>query len=786
MTSFVHDYGKCNSGILFIKAVPNEEECRSGVAFGSSEGLFYKTLLASKFRLSFEEDCAAMCFLSEVDEAHLDKYEKIKFTEELKKSIEDRILRYNPQLIFAIGNIPIKYLFPKNLAPVEEFRLHGRLFKQLDRNLKVGCLINDVKSPDFKRVAARDVGIIFDKFLNEDPLITNFDFDKENILVDDCNTAIELLEYFSTSGKPTVFDYETNTGEKFADGVKLYTIALSDDVSTGYCIPLDYPGVWNEFERAFVSDGIKKFVKSDTPKIIQNFCFEQTCTKLYFDCDVNNFIYDTMLGYHIVDGRERICSLDFQTFELFGKTHKGMVDIYNLVNEPLEKVSKYNCLDVRTTLLLYLLRKKYSDNNPWIDRPNKFFMPMLKMAADMEFKGIKIDVDLLNKQTKEAADRLKELNAYIYEESEVAKIFKEKYPDKEFDVGKPAVQGLIFYDICNVTPTVFTAKAQRPSTAAPVIDKILESSEFPEKHKKFAEYFLELKKYEKMDSTYLSTYKDLSEFSVNNLIHPTFALHTTKTYRSSYYNPNLQNIPKRTEFGKTIRKVFIPFNDWFLDGDFAGAELRVIGMYSNDDRLKYEILNGVDLHAYWASRVLEKKEYNINKAERADAKTHFVFATFYKGWFGTMAAHYGRKPEDMEKLVNELYARYPGVKKWQDDAIRFYNTHGYVETFLGFRRYGPLKPRQICNTPIQGTSFHLLLKGMYDTYLYMLEKKLRSRGIILQIHDETLFDCIDSELQEIAEVATKNFTTIHYDWQHGIPMDVEWGIGKNFCDLEDV
>ena len=210
-------------------------------------------------------------------------------------------------------------------------------------------------------------------------------------------------------------------------------------------------------------------------------------------------------------------------------------------------------------------------------------------------------------------------------------------------------------------------------------------------------------------------------------------------------------------------------------------------MYTQDYQLVYELMHDIDFHTYWAARVFEKPESEITKQERADIKQSFVFLLFYGGWHVT-SAHALKVPvKHIKMLEKALFDRYPGVKAWQDRVWKFYKKNGYVENFLGFRRYGPLKRRHVINTPVQGTSFQFLLNGM-DWFTELLRTEMEYQGfrshIVLQIHDELLIDCVRSEVNDVRKLCDKIFTDKHYPWQGDVRMSVDWSIGeKNFAEL---
>jgi DNA polymerase-1 len=244
-------------------------------------------------------------------------------------------------------------------------------------------------------------------------------------------------------------------------------------------------------------------------------------------------------------------------------------------------------------------------------------------------------------------------------------------------------------------------------------------------------------------------------------------------------------VPIHDKRSAQIRRVYVPTNDLFLESDYSGNEVRHLAMASKDKRLIELLREHYDFHKEWASKIYGKPLDRITDEERFHSKNGFVFPSFYLASAETVAAYLKIPIERARELQTELWKEFGGVKAWQMSMIDFYNKHGYVEAFTGFRFYGPLESEKICNYVIQSVSFHTLLAGLTDIYRYILDKKLVS-FMPAQIHDSALFDVKASEEEEIREVSIRILTTPKWEWQKIVPLEIGWKRGKNWYEIEKI
>lgn len=778
-------YGNCDSGIVHLKSMPSEREARCSKLFGdiSSRQKFIPILCNEILpNIDFENDCYITSILKERPKNG--KFPRKKPKEEIIIT-ENEIKQRNPVVIIAYGKDAIKFALPDCPSDrMSDFKMHGRAMYSNKFDCLVGCTLTEAISPDYLMWTFKDIIKIFEIFEQDNYKLPDFDFNHGNVIID--NTRENGVAEFESvvtrlidENKPVAFDYECSDVDPFKDGVELYSISLCNDTKIGYGIPLSFKNHWSDIELAFIETHIRRLLESSVPKIIQNAEFETVWSKQLINADVCNVIYDTMIGYHVIDDRQGICSLDFQTFEICGRSYKNMVNIKKLCDETTENLLTYNIIDSRITLKLYEIRKKYIEKNLWTKKPTDFFMKALPVLSSMKQTGIAVDMTELEKQHNHVSAKIKTLFNDI-QKLDIIADFKSKY-DRDILLTSSRDLKLLFFEQLKLKPTKYTDKGNI-SLDAEALEEMAKKKNMPKPVASFMTALTELRQYEKLMSTYLEPYKQHTQCS--NIIHPTCALHTTRSYRSSYLNPNLQNIPVRSEKGKEIRKAFIPQNDFFLDIDVKGAELRVVAMYSGDPTLLAELKAGIDVHRKWSAKLFKVSENEITKQQRADVKTNFIFLSIYGGSVAAASYGLGLSKSHVSKIAREFWITYPELKRWQAVVKKKYIREGFVELATGFRRHGPIKARAQINTPVQGMSFHFVLNAMIEIHAEMTQRKLLSK-IVLQVHDEILIDVVENEADEIINIVNSVFEYDYFPkFSRGLLMEIDWSYGKNFGELQ--
>jgi uracil-DNA glycosylase family 4 len=766
-------YGEGKKGILIIALCPGKEEDRSGVPLTGPSGKLTRKALAFS-DIDIDVDCVRTNVVRCRPE--MDKRGSVTkpTAEQIKccrSKLESVIQEVKPKLILCLGGEAINEIFDTDkLGKTSVTKMHGRVFPSRRYNCWVGCALH----PSFVLRETEAEELIY--FVDVANAIAHLDKElpplltpEGNILVSDATDAKDIIESFVASKEPVTFDYETTGVSPYEEGAKTLTVSLSSTPNEGFCIPLGMNN-WSTIEQAFVEEAFIKFLKSSVPKVGQNYTFEEIWSRVIYKTSVNNYIYDTMIGSHVIHSVKGTNSLEFQVYCSTGFTYKKMVDHNNLINTDLQILSDYNNYDTRFQIMLYYEQQKqlFEDTRKF----NLFLLNSLPTLVKMSLRGIPIDKDELCLIRDKATVQMDECVLKLHELSCVKKLVEKK--QAPFNIRSNPQKVAILYDILGCSAKKGTSVAEES------LVEILNSTKDVEV-KEFIELCLEYTKYEslvKVTNTYAKCLKP------DGRVHPTYNLHTAESYRSSASDPNTHNMPKRNDYLKQFRRCVVPSSKRrkLYEVDHKGSEARVIAMVSGDKNLIKDVLHS-DPHRKWASIIYEKKFEDVTSEERFVAKNSFVFASFYGAEPKSIAKSFGMKERHFIRVQERFWSEYQDVKRWQQENLEFYRTHGYIKAATGFRRYGPLSVNMVLNTPIQGTSFHLLLDG-----LVRVDQELERRGLlsepINQVHDSIIFDMESSEAEEVVDLTTRILRSVRFDWQRGIEMDVDWVCGSNLLDMQ--
>ena len=414
------------------------------------------------------------------------------------------------------------------------------------------------------------------------------------------------------------------------------------------------------------------------------------------------------------------------------------------------------------------------------------FHRALAVFALMSVRGIPVDrqalADLREKTIAERNAITKALSAQCVHR------YEKKYG--QFDIGSGQDQQRLYYGVLGLSPLKNTKSGKdltdplQCSTDAASREHLLTQVEVGTPEHDLIAGAGECTHLVKLLG-YINGWQELMD--KDGLLNSSFLLHSVSSYRSSCADPNFQNIPIRNPILARLRRCLVPKNDWFLEMDFSGAEVRGYAVYSGDETLIHNIRNGIDFHRYYASLLFDKQEKEITKAERYKAKNSFVFPEFYGSYYKTISAGRPEWPEArVKKTEDKMWADMPKVKAWQKRTQKEYEDRGYLQYLTGFQaRYGGkgglLSSNQICNIPNQGFAFHRLLKVLCDVEDEMRRRNMKS-WICGQIHDSVVFDVVDEELDDVVDLTEEIVARPAFGFDDVVPWEAEFGIGKNFLD----
>lgn len=395
-------------------------------------------------------------------------------------------------------------------------------------------------------------------------------------------------------------------------------------------------------------------------------------------------------------------------------------------------------------------------------------MPLAPVLADMEITGVKVDKSVLEEMKKEAKEKIDILTKEIHE-----------LAGEEFNIASPKQLGEILFIKLGLPGGKKTEKGYK--TDVKVLHKLLGVHPIIAK-------VLEYRNVRKLYDTYLEGMQNY--IMEDGKIHTIFKQNFARTGRLSSTEPNLQNIPVRDEEGKKIRKAFLPVNDLFLSADYSQIELRILAHISGSKELQEAFINDQDIHTKVASDIYGIPEKEVSKKMRSTAKAVIFGIVYGISGYG-LGENLEISSKEAKEFIEKYYELYPGVKKYMDEIVKEAVLNGSVRTLLKRRRIIPelnspqymvrqMGERIALNTPIQGTSADIIKKAMVEIYDELKKQNLKSK-MILQVHDELIFDLIEEEKEQVEKIVKDKMThTISLD----VPLKVSADYGVNWYDTK--
>jgi len=803
-------FGSGKKGILIVGQCPGRVEDKEGIPLVGPSGVLGRKMFGY-IGIDMDEDCertnVIQCYPgqnSKGDDKDPTKDQIKCCRERLIRDIEET----KPKLIICLGTPAINaVLETQYLKGFTANQMHGKVVPYHKYNCWVGCSYHPAffryrkrkkdKYPDDEIILGYDLANII-SYLDQ-PLPQPLT-EEGNKCITDVDEAIEHIRSFCNTNKPTSFDYETTALYPWVKGADLLAISISNDISSGVFIPLKlkYDNgdiIFNSQEQERILCAWREFLRSDTPKIVQNVNMEEIWNRMFLNQPAKNIIHDTMIAAHVINNNSSTTSLGFQAFMLTGHDYKGIVDVKKLLSESLEKICNYNSWDSRYTLMSYYDQKEFLDANPKLREFYEFYHEGAIVLVNLRERGNRIDMDVLheldNKYIAERELRIEEMRSLRgvkqYEE-ESGNTFNPESATRQLQK--------ILYDIYKIEKYKETA-THLGSTDKETLGIIYQKTK-NEDVKKLVNGIIRFRKTCSLTER-VTNYRNVMDSKF--YVHPSYNLNMADTYRSSADSPNLQNVFKHDEELMVFRKSIVPSIGRIQpEVDFSGMEVKGIGMFSGDPELIRQIIEGkkwaeehpdggnnpFDTHYRWTARIYTKSVDYVTKDERYKGKNGFVFPSFYGSIDRNVARSFPDVPTDhIIQVQKEFWEEYHYVKEWQNKVIHDYLKDGYAEALNGWRRIGPLSINQLFNNLIQGTSFHLLLDSLIRIEKEFARRKFKSfaNG---EVHDSILFDAVISELNELIDVVTEIMCSERYEWQRGIPLGVDWEIGKNWYNMNSI
>ena len=607
----------------------------------------------------------------------------------------------------------------------------------------------------------------------------NLDSNKENL--DDSKSIYQIIESFEELKllvekmmEQEIVAFDTETEGLNALETNIVGISFSWRKGIGYYLPIKNNK--SVYEKSF--EILKPFFESTKIiKVGHNIKFDIQVL-LKYNVKVSSPIYDTMVAHYLInpDMRHNLDTLSesylnyspISIESLIGKKGKNQISMRDV---SIDKIKNYASEDADITLRL----KGIFDKEIEVNNLSKIFydieIPMINVLSEMEAEGIKIDTSYLKKLDKEFEDDLEKLKKEIF-----------KKCGEEFNLNSPKQLGEILFDKLKLVSKPKKTKTGQYSTSEEVLSSLANDH-------RIIENILEWRSLDKLQNTYVRSLPN----EVSNLtkrVHSSFNQTVTTTGRLSSNNPNLQNIPIRTANGQKIRKAFIPRNNDYIimAADYSQIELRVIASISNEENMIDAFVNNQDIHTITASKIYNVDPENVSREQRGNAKTVNFGIIYGVSAFG-LSQQTDLNRSESKQMIDNYFLNYPGLKKYMSDQIDFARNNGYVETIMGRRRYlqninsqnNMLRSgaeRNAINAPIQGSAADIIKIAMININSEFKKQSFKSK-MLLQVHDELVFDVHNSEKDRIQDIVK---TTMESAVKLKVPLKIDLEFGKNWLE----
>ena len=585
-------------------------------------------------------------------------------------------------------------------------------------------------------------------------------------------TPAERKQLIQTLGGLKSFCFDTETTGLDPKQAKLVGLSFSFTAHTGHYVPIPQDAaeakrVLEEFRAVLEDERIEK--------VGHNLKFDLSVLK-WQGFAVRGKLFDTMVAHSLVEPEQRH-GMDYLAEVYLGYTP---VPISKLIGEkkstqtsmadvPLAQIAEYAAEDADVTwqlrAVLEPLLKKRGQERVFFEVES----PLLPVLVDMEYEGIRVDAAALAEFAELLAKEMAEHEAAVYE-----------LAGTKFNLNSPRQLGQILFDVLKIAEKPKKTKTGQYTTDEQTLTELAGAHPIVQR-------LLDFRTATKLKSTYADALPE-AIWPATGRVHTTYQQVATSTGRLNSTNPNLQNIPIRTERGQEIRKAFVPRDaeHTLLSADYSQIELRIIAALSREPAMLEAFASGLDIHAATAARVFGVALDAVTPEMRRKAKMVNFGIIYGISAFG-LAQRLGIPRGEAAEIIAQYFAQFPGIRGYLDTTIAFARQHGYVETVTGRRRYlrdiksanGTIRAaaeRNAINAPIQGTAADMIKLAMTAIHRELAARQLKTR-MLLQVHDELVFDLYRPEEKEVRElVAEKMKTAIALD----APVDVEIGIGDNW------
>lgn len=588
------------------------------------------------------------------------------------------------------------------------------------------------------------------------------------------DTAEKRAGLISLLQAQKAFCFDTETTCLDANDCELVGLSFSIKPGSGWYVPIcedqtEACGIVLEFKELFENPSIKK--------IGQNLKYDILVLNWY-NVNVQGELFDTMLAHYLIDPDTR------HNMDILSENYLGYVPVSitsligtkgknqgNMRDVEIEKVKEYAAEDADITLQLSEVFEPLLEKVGASKLAGDIENPLVYVLAAMEREGVKIDQQALGDYSVQIEADVKVLEKTVYEKAGV-----------RFNIASPKQLGEVLFEKLQLDPKAKKTKTGQYQTGEDILTALANKSDI-------VKDILDFRQLQKLKSTYVDALPLLINPKTQR-VHTSYNQAVAATGRLSSNNPNLQNIPIKTERGREVRRAFIPRSDEFLiiSADYSQIELRLIAEISKDENMMDAFMQGLDIHTATASKVYGVALEDVDSTQRRNAKAVNFGIIYGQSAFG-LSQSLGIPRKEAADIIEEYFRQYSGIKQYMSDTMNFARENGYVQTLMGRRRYmrdinsanatvRGFAERNAINAPIQGSAADMIKIAMINIYRDMQEQKLISK-MTMQVHDELVFDVHKSEVEKVKAIIQDRMKNA---FKTTVPILVEIGQGNNWLE----
>lgn len=696
----------------------------------------------------------------------------IKNKAEIKGVLGDKIEQYSGSAILSKSLAKIKTDIP--VSTTFEDLILSKPNKE-----KLLALLEDL---EFRTIKKRiyDMGLIIEQEeekKQQESQLRLFSTSLETIESEKVSYSVvssrEIYVFVEELKKQKQICFDTETTSLNIQEAELVGISISYKHKQAFYIP-----TLNKKERKNVTSLLKPILENKSVVLIgHNLKYDVQIMKKY-NINISQNVFDTMLAHYLIspETSHKLDSisesfLNHKTIPIEDIIGKKGVDQKNMKDIPVKDVYKYACEDADITFRLKSILEKKIVKLKLEELLIKIEQPLLFVLADMEGNGVNIDVDFLTIMSKELFQKINKTEMKIY-----------KKTGETFNISSPKQLGNVLFEKLKIEDNPKKTKSGQYSTSEDVLQKLSKKNEI-------VDLVLRYREYKKLKSTYVDALPKMVS-NKDNLIHTDYAQAVTVTGRLSSNKPNLQNIPIKTKLGRKIRSAFIPRNNnnIILAADYSQVELRIMADFSQDKEMIKAFKEGQDIHQLTASKVFNVSLSSVDGTMRRKAKEVNFGIIYGISPFG-LSQNLQISRAEAKEIIDAYFNKFSDVKNYIDNAIIKARKKKYVETLLGRRRYlrdidsrnftlRSFSERNAINSPIQGSAADIIKLAMIEISKWIKKNEFNSK-MIMQVHDELVFDVCENELEYFQSNIKKIMENVV---KLRVPLTVDLGVGKTWLE----